>query len=100
MGTQEVINVLREYNKWRKGKGRKYSEPGFPFDVKEIGKAIDAAIVHLSKRMDRNDFITMSAFAEEAVKTRKVNKMKMSDNEKKALRSMRKVVRFLVKNNG
>lgn len=100
MQTVETIRVLKGYNKWRRGKGRKYSQPGFPFDVKEVGEAIDAAILHLSKRMDRDDFITMAAFAEEAVKTRKVNKMKMSDNEKKALRSMRKVVRFLVKNNG
>lgn len=100
MQTVETIRVLKGYNKWRRGKGRKYSQPGFPFDVKEVGEAIDAAILHLSKRMDRDDFITMSGMVEEFVAIIKGRKQHLANNEKKALRSMRKVVRFLVKNNG
>lgn len=100
MNTEEIIKTLKEYNKWRRGKGRKYSQPGFPFDTKKIGEAIDAAIVHLSKRMDRDDFIVMSGMVEENVKDRRVAKRKLTDTEKRAVRSMRKVVTFINKNNG
>lgn len=100
MNTQEIIKTLKEYNKWRKGKGRKYSQPGFPFDTKKIGEAIDAAIVHLSKRMDRDDFIVMSGLVEKTVNDCKAAKHKLTDAEKKAVRSMRKVVTFLNKTNG
>lgn len=45
MNYEESYKLLKQYNKWRRGKGKKYSQPGFPFDVKDIGVAIDNAIV-------------------------------------------------------
>ena len=100
MTTDEIIKTLKEYNKWRKGKGRKYSQPGFPFDEKRISETIDAAILRLSKRMDRDDFIVMSGIVEKSVADRRTAKCRLSDDEKKAVRSMRKIVTYLDKSNG
>ena len=36
--------LLKEFNKWRRGKGKKYQAPGVPFDVAEVGKELDNAI--------------------------------------------------------
>lgn len=49
MDRVEAIKILKEYNKWRRGRGKKYSQPGFPNDlsVKDIGLAIDFAIDRL-----------------------------------------------------
>lgn len=39
-----VARELREFNKWRRGKGKKYQSPGVPFDTKRIGEDIDYAV--------------------------------------------------------
>lgn len=47
---------LRQFNKWRRGRGRKYQEPGFPFDPVRIGKDIDIAVavlLNISRMLDR-----------------------------------------------
>ena len=36
--------LLKEFNKWRRGKGKKYQAPGVPFDLVEVGKELDNAI--------------------------------------------------------
>ena len=36
--------LLKEFNKWRRGKGKKYQAPGVPFDLEEVGKELDNAI--------------------------------------------------------
>ena len=48
MKVEETIHTLREYNKWRRGKGKKYQAPGIPFDCKTIGITIDDAIAKLN----------------------------------------------------
>lgn len=44
---KEAAESLRNFNKWRSGKGRKYQEPGFPFDPVRLGKDIDIAVAVL-----------------------------------------------------
>ena len=36
--------LLKEFNKWRRGKGKKYQAPGVPLDLSEVGKELDNAI--------------------------------------------------------
>ena len=36
--------LLKEFNNWRRGKGKKYQPPGVPFDLTEVGKELDNAI--------------------------------------------------------
>ena len=48
MIVEETIHILREFNKWRRGKGKKYQAPGIPFDGKTIGLTIDDAIAKLN----------------------------------------------------
>lgn len=42
----KIVNtkLLKEFNKWRRGKGKKYQAPGVPFDLAEVGKELDNAI--------------------------------------------------------
>jgi hypothetical protein len=44
MTNDDCYKILREFNKWRRGRGKKYSAPGFPFSATDIGYAIDRAI--------------------------------------------------------
>ena len=46
MTTKEAVNILEEYNKWRRGQINKE----YPFTAKEIGLAIDKAISELKKK--------------------------------------------------
>lgn len=49
METKETIKILRETNKWRRGKGKKYEAPNtMPFTPSEVGLAIDDAIAKLN----------------------------------------------------
>lgn len=36
--------LLKQFNKWRRGKGKKYQAPGVPFDLAEVGNELDKAI--------------------------------------------------------
>ena len=36
--------LLKEFNQWRRGKGKKYQAPGVPFDLAEVGKELNNAI--------------------------------------------------------
>jgi len=72
MKQEEVIKLLKEFNKWRRGKGKKYSQPGLPLNPTEIGEAIDFAIEHLSYRISPSQFGELYAAAvatEERIKT-------------------------------
>lgn len=44
MTNDDCYKILREFNKWRRGRGKKYSAPGFPFSATYIDLAIDRAI--------------------------------------------------------
>ena len=33
MKVGEALETLKKYNKWRRGKGKKYAQPGFPADL-------------------------------------------------------------------
>lgn len=57
MEIEEAYKQLKEYNKWSRGKGKKYAQPGMPLDVKKIGIAIDVAINHLSWLFSGDDLI-------------------------------------------
>lgn len=48
MDLKECVKLLKRYNLWRRGRGKKYSQPGFPFSPTELGIAIDTAIANLS----------------------------------------------------
>ena len=48
MRVEGTIHILREYNKWRRGNGRKYQAPSMPFDGETIGLTIDDAIAKLN----------------------------------------------------
>ena len=53
---KEAAESLRQFNKWRRGRGRKYQAPGFPFDPVRIGKDIDIAVavlLNISRMLDR-----------------------------------------------
>lgn len=39
-----AIKLVRQYNKWRRGAGRKYAAPGFPFNTTEVGEALDTLL--------------------------------------------------------
>lgn len=41
---KECSSFLRQYNRWRRGRGKKYATPGIPFSVVELGETIDRAI--------------------------------------------------------
>ena len=80
MKVSEALETLKKYNKWRRGKGKKYAQPGFPADLTPelIGQAIDRAIL--------------------TMKNRKAAKAKLTDAEKAAIRKMVKVVRYITIN--
>ena len=80
MKVSEALETLKKYNKWRRGKGKKYAQPGFPADLTPelIGQAIDRAIL--------------------TMKNRKAAKVKLTDTEKVAIRKMAKVVRQITTN--
>lgn len=61
MEIEEAYKLLKEYNKWRKGKGKKYAQPGMPLDTTKIGLAIDIAIAHLSWLFSGDDLIHLAS---------------------------------------
>jgi hypothetical protein len=48
MTIKHCAKLLRQLNKWRKNKGRKYASPGIPFSTEDIDAAIDMAVKILS----------------------------------------------------
>lgn len=57
MNLKECAKLLRRYNKWRKGKGRKYASPEIPFALPDIDSAIDIAAKVLSVVPNAGDII-------------------------------------------
>ena len=95
MKVSEALETLKKYNKWRRGKGKKYAQPGFPADLTTelIGQAIDRAILTMKNRIPRYAFIVLDALVAEGVNNRKAAKVRLTDPEKAAMRKMAKVVR-------
>ena len=100
MKVSEALETLKKYNKWRRGKGRKYSQPGFPADLTPelIGQAIDRAIHMMKHYIPREDFLVLDTLVAECVKNRKAAKVKLTDTEKAAVSKMAKVVRQITIN--
>ena len=100
MKVSEALETLKKYNKWRRGKGKKYAQPGFPADLTPelIGQAIDRAIQMMKHYIPREDFLVLDTLVAECVKNRKAAKVKLTDAEKAAIRKMVKVVRYITIN--
>ena len=100
MKVSEALETLKKYNKWRRGKGKKYAQPGFPADLTPelIGQAIDRAILTMKHRIPNEDFIVIVKIVNEWVHSRKSAKVKLTDSEKVAVRKMAKVVRQITIN--
>ena len=100
MKVSEALETLKKYNKWRRGKGKKYAQPGFPADLTPelIGQAIDRAILTMKHRISYEDFLVLNTLVAECIKSRKAAKGKLTDAEKSAIRKMAKVVRYITIN--
>jgi len=98
METIEIINTLKVFNKWLRGKGKKYVNG--EVDTEKVGDALKYAVTHLSRRVGRTDFITLVTMAEACVKMAKENKRYVTEGDKAAVKAGRKVVKFLLKQNG
>lgn len=100
MKVSEALETLKKYNKWRRGKGKKYAQPGFPADLTPelIGQAIDRAILTMKHRISHEDFLVLYTLVAECVKNRKAAKVKLTDLEKAAIRKMAKVARYITIN--
>ena len=98
MKVSEALETLKKYNKWRRGKGKKYAQPGFPANLTPelIGQAIDRAILTMKNRIPHDDFLVLDTLVEECVKNRKAAKVKLTDAEKAAIRKMAKVARYIL----
>ena len=100
MKVSEALETLKKYNKWRRGKGKKYAQPGFPADLTPelIGQAIDRAILTMKHRISYEDFLVLNTLVAECIKSRKAAKGKLTDAENAAIRKMAKVVRYITIN--
>ena len=95
MKVDEALEVLKKYNKWRRGKGKKYSQPGFPDDLTPelIGLSIDRAIQMMKHYIPREDFLVLNEIVDEWIHNRKAARIKLTDAQKVAIRKMAKTVR-------
>lgn len=100
MKVSEALETLKKYNKWRRGKGKKYAQPGLPADLTPelIGQTIDRAIQMMKHYIPREDFLTLNAIVSEWIHNRKAAKIKLTDAQKVAIRKMAKVVRQITVN--
>ena len=100
MNFAETVSILKEYNKWRRGKGKKYAKPGLPSGLTPelIGQAIDRAILTMKHRISYEDFLVLNTLVAECIKSRKAAKIKLTDAENAAIRKMAKVVRYITIN--
>ena len=100
MKVSEALETLKKYNKWRRGKGKKYAQPGFPADLTPelICQAIDRAILTMKHSIPREDFRVLDEIVAEWVRDRKARKVKLTDAQKAAVRKMAKVVRQITIN--
>ena len=97
MKVSEALETLKKYNKWRRGKGKKYAQPGFPADLTPelIGQAIDRAILTMKHRIPREDFRVLDEIVAEWVRDRKARKVKLTDAQKTAVRKVAKIIRLI-----
>ena len=97
MKVSEALETLKKYNKWRRGKGKKYAQPGFPADLTPelIGQAIDRAILTMEDRIPHDDFLVLDTLVSECVKNPKAAQVKLTAAERAAIRKMAQVVRYI-----
>ena len=98
MEQKEAITVLKKYNSWRRGKGKKYAQPWFPKDLtpEVIGQAIDYAIEQLGHGIGKTEFIVLTDMARHGQKSFIADGCS-KDNAKAALSAAGKVCRRLDK---
>lgn len=100
MKIEDSVKILCEYNKWRKGKGKKYITPGLPFDYREICEAIDSVTTLLKRTYLSNEhFLIVAEMAECYLKLDTTKKKDMPPLVKAAVKAMRKAVRHIYKDN-
>lgn len=56
---KECATFLRQYNRWRRGRGKKYATPGIPFSVIELCETIDRVIDILNAIPKEEDLATV-----------------------------------------
>ena len=100
MKVSEALETLKKYNKWRRGKGKKYAQPGFPADLTPelIGQAIDRAILPMKHRISYEDFLVLNTLVAECIKSRQAAKVKITEVEKDAIHKITKVVSYITIN--
>lgn len=91
--TADNIETLKRFNKWLRGKGKKYV--GSYVDVMKIGNAIKFATDILSHSPSGVDSMTIYNMAIEDAAYRKHNHEAVTDFHKKAIRSYRKYVNWI-----
>lgn len=93
MNFKDIGVSLREYNKWRRGKGRKYSQPGFPFDAEKIGNDIAVASFVMSRLPPADDFIALEDVFRFYLSESKRIRAVVPEENRKAIKSFRKIMR-------
>lgn len=100
MNFKDIGVSLREYNKWRRGKGRKYSQPGFPFDADKIGNDIAVASSVMSRLPPTETFLALEGVFQFYLSKSEWVRRPVPDDERNAIKSFRKVIRHFAKTYG
>lgn len=98
MNFKDAGSSLREYNKWRRGKGRKYSHPGFPFDVSRIGIAIETASSVMRRFPDVEDFLCLEDVFKFCIHASRRMCSPITKEERRSIRNFRKLIRYMKSN--
>lgn len=98
MNFKDAGSYLREYNKWRRGKGRKYSQPGFPFDVSRIGISIETASSVLRRLPDVEDFLCLEDVFKFYIYESRRMCYPITKEERRSIRNFRKLIRYMKSN--
>ena len=89
MATEDAVKTLKTHKRWINGKGKKYMPSDMPVGISDISEAIDLACNHLTRRISPAEFIALYDMA--------VARGAATDAERAALKSARKVIRYLHK---
>lgn len=91
----ECATEIREYNRWRRGRGRKYAQPGVPFNATALGIILDDAVTHLKHIPDVATLTTLVGMADKFVAT--LPKGADRTNGRFAIRAMNRYIRKMEK---
>jgi len=89
METKEAVDTLKVFKRWLSGKGKKYLPTGLPVSVGDVASAIDLACSHFKHRICPIEF---RALVRMAIRSGAYDAI-----DKDALKSARKVIRYLDK---